>query len=132
MTRWCSSSRHRTARGCSCCHEGGRDGPEPDVRESPLIHFDRWWNPAVEDQATDRAFRIGQRKNVQVRKLMCVGTLEERIDTLINRKKDLAERRRQRRASITELDTAQSARAGVAVNRRHGGGRVNARWDYGS
>ena len=43
-----------------------------------VIHYDRWWNPAVENQATDRAFRIGQRKNVQVRKLTCVGTLEER------------------------------------------------------
>ena len=49
-----------------------------------VVHFDRWWNPAVEDQATDRAFRIGQKKNVQVRKLTCVGTLEERIDTLIS------------------------------------------------
>ncbi len=58
---------------------------------SHVIHFDRWWNPAVEDQATDRAFRIGQRKNVQVRKLTCVGTLEERIDQLISEKKDLAE-----------------------------------------
>ena len=48
-----------------------------------VVHFDRWWNPAVEDQATDRAFRIGQRRNVQVRKLMCVGTIKERIDTLI-------------------------------------------------
>ena len=56
-----------------------------------VIHFDRWWNPAVEDQATDRAFRIGQRKNVQVRKLSCVGTLEERIDRLIAEKKELAE-----------------------------------------
>ena len=56
-----------------------------------VIHFDRWWNPAVENQATDRAFRIGQRKNVQVRKLTCVGTLEERIDQLIAEKKDLAE-----------------------------------------
>ena len=56
-----------------------------------VIHFDRWWNPAVEDQATDRAFRIGQSKNVQVRKLTCVGTLEERIDQLIAEKRDLAE-----------------------------------------
>jgi len=56
-----------------------------------VIHFDRWWNPAVEDQATDRAFRIGQRKDVQVRKLVCVGTLEERIDALIEEKKALAE-----------------------------------------
>ncbi len=73
-----------------------------------VVHFDRWWNPAVEDQATDRAFRIGQRKNVQVRKLTCVGTLEERIDTLINRKKDLADRIvGTGEAWITELDTAQ-------------------------
>lgn len=57
-----------------------------------VVHFDRWWNPAVEDQATDRVFRIGQRKDVQVRKLVAVGTLEERIDELIERKKALAER----------------------------------------
>ena len=73
-----------------------------------VVHFDRWWNPAVEDQATDRAFRIGQRKNVQVRKLTCVGTLEERIDTLITQKKDLAERIvGSGERWITELDTAQ-------------------------
>jgi SNF2 family DNA or RNA helicase len=53
---------------------------------------DRWWNPAVEDQATDRAFRIGQRRDVQVRKFVCVGTLEERIDAMIEEKKALAER----------------------------------------
>src|SRR5205814_6064079 len=57
-----------------------------------VIHFDRWWNPAVEDQATDRAFRIGQRRDVQVRKLVCVGTLEERIDRMIEEKRELAER----------------------------------------
>ena len=56
-----------------------------------VIHVDRWWNPAVEDQATDRAFRIGQRRNVQVRKFICVGTLEERIDAMIEEKKALAE-----------------------------------------
>jgi SNF2 family DNA or RNA helicase len=73
-----------------------------------VVHFDRWWNPAVEDQATDRAFRIGQRKNVQVRKLTCVGTVEERIDTLISQKKDLAERIvGSGERWITELDTAQ-------------------------
>jgi non-specific serine/threonine protein kinase len=59
---------------------------------SHVVHFDRWWNPAVEDQATDRAFRIGQKRNVQVRKFICTGTLEERIDTMIEEKKDLAER----------------------------------------
>ncbi|TDE48599.1 DEAD/DEAH box helicase [Nonomuraea mesophila] len=59
---------------------------------SHVVHVDRWWNPAVEDQATDRAFRIGQRRNVQVRKLICAGTLEERVDQMIERKKALAER----------------------------------------
>jgi SNF2-related domain/SNF2 Helicase protein/Helicase conserved C-terminal domain len=73
-----------------------------------VVHFDRWWNPAVEDQATDRAFRIGQKKNVQVRKLSCVGTVEERIDTLIYQKKDLADRIvGGGEAWITDLDTAQ-------------------------
>jgi SNF2 family DNA or RNA helicase len=55
-----------------------------------VVHFDRWWNPAVEDQATDRAFRIGQSRNVQVRKFICTGTLEEKIDAMIERKKALA------------------------------------------
>src|SRR5262249_55961645 len=50
---------------------------------SQVIHFDRWWNPAVEDQATDRAFRIGQKRNVLVHKFVCRGTVEERIDALI-------------------------------------------------
>ena len=57
-----------------------------------VIHVDRWWNPAVEDQATDRAFRIGQRRNVQVRKFVCVGTVEEKIDAMIEEKKALAQR----------------------------------------
>ncbi len=57
-----------------------------------VIHIDRWWNPAVEDQATDRAFRIGQTRDVQVRKFICVGTLEERIDAMIEEKKALADR----------------------------------------
>ena len=56
-----------------------------------VFHFDRWWNPAVENQATDRAFRIGQTKNVQVHKFVCLGTLEERIDAMIEQKKELAE-----------------------------------------
>jgi non-specific serine/threonine protein kinase len=55
-----------------------------------VIHFDRWWNPAVENQATDRAFRIGQTKNVMVHKFVCRGTIEEKIDALINEKTDLA------------------------------------------
>ena len=58
---------------------------------SHVIHFDRWWNPAVENQATDRAFRIGQQKNVLVHKFVCRGTVEERIDELIARKQQLTD-----------------------------------------
>jgi len=57
-----------------------------------VFHFDRWWNPAVENQATDRAFRIGQTRDVQVHKYVCAGTLEEKIDEMIERKKDVAGR----------------------------------------
>ena len=55
-----------------------------------VVHVDRWWNPAVEDQATDRAFRIGQRRNVQVRKFVCAGTVEEKIAAMIADKRGLA------------------------------------------
>ncbi len=55
-----------------------------------VVHVDRWWNPAVEDQATDRAFRIGQHRAVQVRKFVCAGTLEERIAAMIKEKRGLA------------------------------------------
>jgi non-specific serine/threonine protein kinase len=58
---------------------------------SHVIHFDRWWNPAVENQATDRAFRIGQKKNVLVHKFICRGTVEERIDELIASKQQLSD-----------------------------------------
>ncbi len=57
---------------------------------SHVIHFDRWWNPAVENQATDRAYRIGQKNNVMVHKLVCKGTIEEKIDVMIESKKELA------------------------------------------
>jgi non-specific serine/threonine protein kinase len=55
-----------------------------------VIHFDRWWNPAVENQATDRAFRIGQTKNVLVHKFICQGTVEDKIDQMIEGKQQLA------------------------------------------
>ena len=58
---------------------------------SQVVHYDRWWNPAVEDQATDRAWRIGQSRTVFVHKLVCEGTVEERIDALINDKRKLAD-----------------------------------------
>ncbi|MFQ5489847.1 MAG: DEAD/DEAH box helicase, partial [Phycisphaerae bacterium] len=57
-----------------------------------VFHFDRWWNPAVEDQASDRAHRIGQSRRVQVHKFVCLGTLEERIDQMLEQKRDLADR----------------------------------------
>ncbi len=60
------------------------------TRANHVFHFDRWWNPAVENQATDRAFRIGQTRNVQVHKFLCQGTLEEKIDEMIERKKEVA------------------------------------------
>jgi superfamily II DNA or RNA helicase len=59
---------------------------------SHVFHFDRWWNPAVEDQATDRAYRIGQQRAVQVHKLVCAGTVEEKIGSLLEQKRDLAAR----------------------------------------
>ena len=58
---------------------------------SHVIHFDRWWNPAVENQATDRAFRIGQKRNVLVHKFVCRGTVEERIDDMLRDKQQLAD-----------------------------------------
>jgi SNF2 family DNA or RNA helicase len=61
------------------------------TRANHVFHFDRWWNPAVENQATDRAFRIGQTRHVQVHKFLCVGTLEERIAEMLERKQELAE-----------------------------------------
>jgi non-specific serine/threonine protein kinase len=57
---------------------------------SHVVHFDRWWNPAVENQATDRAFRIGQSKNVLVHKFVCRGTVEEKIDQMIESKRQLS------------------------------------------
>jgi len=72
---------------------------------SHVIHFDRWWNPAVENQATDRAFRIGQQNNVLVHKFVCRGTVEERIDDLISSKQKLSDEILSggAEASLTEL-----------------------------
>lgn len=61
------------------------------TRASRVFHFDRWWNPAVENQATDRAYRIGQTRGVQVYKFLCSGTMEEAIDAMIESKTALAE-----------------------------------------
>ncbi|WP_274649669.1 DEAD/DEAH box helicase [Paenibacillus humicola] len=73
-----------------------------------VVHFDRWWNPAVENQATDRAFRIGQVRNVQVHKFVTLGTLEERIDDMISRKQLMSEQVvGQSESWITELSTEE-------------------------
>lgn len=78
------------------------------TRANHVIHFDRWWNPAVENQATDRAFRIGQTKNVQVRKFVCAGTLEERISDMIEAKREIAEQVvGAGEGWLTELSTAE-------------------------
>jgi SNF2 family DNA or RNA helicase len=78
------------------------------TRANHVFHFDRWWNPAVENQATDRAFRIGQTRNVQVHKYVCSGTFEEALDELIARKVKLAESIvGTSEAWITELSTDQ-------------------------
>jgi non-specific serine/threonine protein kinase len=61
------------------------------TRASHVIHFDRWWNPSVENQATDRAYRIGQKQSVLVHKFICRGTIEEKIDELISSKRKLSD-----------------------------------------
>ena len=77
---------------------------------SHVIHFDRWWNPAVENQATDRAFRIGQKQNVLVHKFVCRGTVEERIDALIEDKTGAGARRaRGRRRAAADRDERRRA-----------------------
>jgi SNF2 family DNA or RNA helicase len=101
--------------------QGAQDGPSIFIlslkaggtglnltRANHVFHFDRWWNPAVENQATDRAFRIGQTRNVQVHKFLCAGTLEEKIDEMIERKKGIAEKViGAGEGWLTELSTAE-------------------------
>ena len=78
------------------------------TRANHVFHFDRWWNPAVENQATDRVFRIGQTRNVQVHKFVCTGTLEEKINDMIESKKQLAEQVVGAGEDwLTEMDTDQ-------------------------
>lgn len=70
-----------------------------------VIHYDRWWNPAVENQATDRAYRIGQSKFVHVHKLICTGTLEEKIDAMLEKKQFLNDQIITSENWLTELST---------------------------
>jgi SNF2 family DNA or RNA helicase len=85
------------------------------TRASHVFHYDRWWNPAVEQQATDRAHRIGQTRRVQVHKLVCLGTLEEKIDAMLESKAGLAEKVvGAGEAWLTELSTAELRPEAVA------------------
>ena len=78
------------------------------TRANHVFHYDRWWNPAVENQATDRAFRIGQLRNVQVHKFVVAGTLEERVNDILESKQALADSIVGSGENwLTELDTDQ-------------------------
>ena len=79
------------------------------TRANHVIHFDRWWNPAVENQATDRAFRIGQKKNVVVHKFITKGTIEEKIDQMLDSKKELSDKviAQNSETFITEMDNRE-------------------------
>ena len=89
-----------------------------------VVHVDRWWNPAVEDQATDRAFRIGQRRTVQVRKFVCAGTVEEKIAAMIRDKRGLAAKIVGTGEQwLTELSTGELRE--LFAPRGRGGGRVS-------
>jgi SNF2 family DNA or RNA helicase len=94
---------------------GGRGLNLPTANH--VFHFDRWWNPAVEQQATDRVYRFGQHKHVYVHSLICTGTLEERIDQLLESKKELAEKVIAGRSDdwLGELDLA-AIRAAVELS----------------
>ncbi len=90
------------------------------TRADHVVHYDRWWNPAVEDQATDRAYRIGQTRPVQVHRLVTEGTVEERVAELLTRKRSLADAVLGRgEAALTELDDDE-LRDLVALRRPHG------------
>ena len=87
---WCADSRKTRACRSSCSRSRPGGAGLNLTAASHVVHFDRWWNPAVENQATDRAFRIGQKKNVLVHKFVCRGTVEEKIDALIESKQQLS------------------------------------------
>ncbi|AEW99795.1 SNF2/RAD54 family helicase (plasmid) [Streptantibioticus cattleyicolor NRRL 8057 = DSM 46488] len=97
------------------------------TRAGHVIHFDRWWNPAVEDQATDRAYRIGQTQPVQVHRLIAEGTVEDRIAEMLQRKKDLADAVLSHgEAALTELSDAELADL-VTMRQDIGSGRTPRR-----
>jgi SNF2 family DNA or RNA helicase len=86
--------------------KAGGTGLNP-TRADHVVHFDRWWNPAVEEQATDRAYRIGQTRPVQVHKLVTEGTIEQKVAELLTRKRALADSvLAAGETALTELDDA--------------------------
>jgi SNF2 family DNA or RNA helicase len=88
------------------------------TRATHVVHYDRWWNPAVEDQATDRAYRIGQDKPVQVHKLLAEGTVEDKVARLLESKRALADAVvGSGEAALTELSDADLAEL-VALGRQ--------------
>ena len=95
-----------------------------------VFHFDRWWNPAVEQQATDRVYRLGQRKPVFVHSLICLGTLEERIDALLDSKRELVEKVMAGRVGglARRSRPRRDPRRRRARTRRGGGGGVRGPW----
>ncbi|MEV6678887.1 helicase-related protein, partial [Streptomyces erythrochromogenes] len=93
------------------------------TRAGHVVHFDRWWNPAVEEQATDRAYRIGQTQPVQVHRIIAEGTVEDRIARLLERKRALAEAvLAGGESALTELTDAELAEL-VALRPAAGSGR---------
>jgi SNF2 family DNA or RNA helicase len=89
------------------------------TRADHVVHYDRWWNPAVEDQATDRAYRIGQTRPVQVHRLVAEGTVEDRIAMMLREKRALADAvLTGGEAAFTELSDAELAE--LVQLRRHG------------
>ena len=98
------------------------------TRADHVIHVDRWWNPAVEDQATDRAYRIGQTRPVQVHRMVTRGTIEERVAELLARKRALADAVLGRgEAALTELERRRAARPGHACAAEPTAGRAGDR-----
>ena len=113
----------RAARAATVARFGEADGPPiliaslkaggtglTLVRANHVIHLDRWWNPAVEDQASDRVWRIGQHQKVSVHVLVCPGTLEDKIDTALAAKRKVADAVvRSTQTAVTELGDAELA-----------------------
>ena len=109
----------RARRSCSLSLKAGGTGLTLTAA-THVVHLDRWWNPAVEQQATDRAYRIGQRRTVQVRKFLCPGTVEERIDALIAAEARARRAGRRRRRELAHRAVHGHAARAVRPRRRRG------------